>query len=252
MLVLIAIIVGVVAMVSVFVIYQPPAVTHVVTVTTSESNISVSVVDDLTVTGELDMTSKSQPLLPPRVTTSEMNAMTTSQGALVYNTEENNVYIFDGTTWVIVGSPSSVFDPVMVYATRTAGNYNADTTIVFNNQLLDNNNAYDNTTGIFTVPVGKGGTYEIFTRYVISIETQRVIVYLSKNDSTILASSYTNSSPFDDYDNSSLQWVGELMENDNIRVVIDWQGTPGFYLATASFSNAPNSVNSFSVVQLTN
>lgn len=156
MLVLIAIIVGVVAMVSVFVIYQPPVVTHVVTVTTSESNISVSVVDDLTVTGELDMTSKSQPLLPPRVTTSEMNAMTTSQGALVYNTEENNVYIFDGTTWGIVGSPSSVFDPVMVYATRTAGNYNADTTIVFNNQLLDNNNAYDNTTGIFTVPVGKG------------------------------------------------------------------------------------------------
>lgn len=250
MLAIIAIVIAVAALVSVGVIHQTPLTNSVVTVTTTDPDISV--VDDLTVTGELDMTSKSQPLLPPRVTTSEMNTMTTSQGALVYNTDENNVYIFNGSAWNIVGSPSSGFDPVIVYATRTAGNYNADTTIVFNNLLLDTNNAYDNTTGIFTVPAGKGGTYEIFTRYVISIETARVIVYVFKNNSTILASSYTNSSPFDNYDNSSLQWVGELAENDNIRVVIDWQGTPGFYLASTSFTNAPNSVNSFSVVQVTN
>lgn len=244
MLAVIAIIIGVAALVSVFVIYQPPSATPVVTVTTSDPDVSV--VDDLTVTGELDMTSKSQPLLPPRVTTSEMNAMTTSQGALVYNTDENNVYIFDGSTWSIVGSPSSVFDPVMAYATRTAGNYNADTTVVFNNQLLDTNNAYDNTTGIFTVPVGKAGTYEIFTRYVISVGSDRVIVYITKNNSTILASGYTSTTTFD---NSSVQWVGELAENDNVRVNVDWQGSTGFYLGTP-FTNADEGITSFSVVQL--
>lgn len=54
--------------------------------------------------------------------------------------------------------------PVYVSASRAASSTQAisgHTTLVFPAELLDRRNAYDNTTGLFTVPVGQAGQYRI-------------------------------------------------------------------------------------------
>ena len=68
---------------------------------------------------------------------------------------------------------------------------NTDTTIIFDNEILDTDNAYDTSTGIFTVPAGKAGKYFICADITLTA-TQSAAIYrsrITKNGNTILGSS---------------------------------------------------------------
>jgi len=56
---------------------------------------------------ELEIYSKNKGLLIPRLTTTEMNNMGASgaadQGLLIYNTDQNQFYYYDGTAWKAIG-----------------------------------------------------------------------------------------------------------------------------------------------------
>lgn len=56
----------------------------------------------------LDVTSTSKGLLPPRMTATQRDAITTpAQGLMVYNTTANQLQVYNGTTWISASGTSS-------------------------------------------------------------------------------------------------------------------------------------------------
>ena len=56
---------------------------------------------------------------------------------------------------------------------------NTDTTIIFDNEIFDTDNAYDTSTGIFTVPSGEAGKYFICADITLTA-TQSAAIYRSR------------------------------------------------------------------------
>lgn len=63
------------------------------------------------------------------------------------------------------------------------------TTVIFDTEIYDTDSAYDNSTGIFTVPSGKAGKYAFFVTggYSTSADIGVVNFWLSKNDQTAIS-----------------------------------------------------------------
>jgi hypothetical protein len=63
------------------------------------------------------------------------------------------------------------------------------TVVIFDTEIYDTDSAYDNSTGIFTVPSGKGGKYAFFVTggFNSSADIGVVNFWLSKNDQTAIS-----------------------------------------------------------------
>ena len=63
------------------------------------------------------------------------------------------------------------------------------TVVIFDTEIYDTDSAYDNSTGIFTVPSGKGGKYAFFVTggFNSSADIDVVNFWLSKNDQTAIS-----------------------------------------------------------------
>ena len=71
-----------------------------------------------------------------------------------------------GTSALTVDSSGrmGVSNPIYVWARRSDGSLTADGTIIWNDEMIDTANAYNNTTGIFTCP--RDGHYEVHWHYL--------------------------------------------------------------------------------------
>ena len=58
----------------------------------------------VTATGEVKCSSTTAPFYPPVVTTTQRNAMTVTQGAIVYNSTTKKLNFHNGTGWAVVTS----------------------------------------------------------------------------------------------------------------------------------------------------
>jgi len=58
----------------------------------------------VTATGEVKCSSTTAPFYPPVVTTTQRNAMTVTQGAIVYNSTTKKLNFHNGTDWAVVTS----------------------------------------------------------------------------------------------------------------------------------------------------
>jgi len=104
--------------------------TSTLNVTNSDGNSAVFVRDDLRVgintatpdgSAVLDINSTQSGILIPRMTTVQKNGISgPATGLLVFDTDENRFYFYDGTAWVSMvaatsGGGGGGFDPTLIY-----------------------------------------------------------------------------------------------------------------------------------------
>jgi hypothetical protein len=63
------------------------------------NKFQVSTTGDVTVYGELNMTSTTKGFLPPRMTTTQKNAISAIAGLVVYDSTTNKLQCYNGSTW---------------------------------------------------------------------------------------------------------------------------------------------------------
>lgn len=68
----------------------------------------------------LELESNNKVLVITRISTSEMNAISPLRGALIYNTDEECVFVYDGTLWKSLCETSSITSGVTVTTSNTA------------------------------------------------------------------------------------------------------------------------------------
>lgn len=108
-------------------------------------------------TALLDLTSTTQGFLPPRMTTTQRNAIASpATGLIVYNTNTNALNFWDGDSWEAVGVGAG--GGVLVTGTSTTG---ANTTAV-------TNAGFQNYTSTPTLSLPSAGTYYISSHIYIS------------------------------------------------------------------------------------
>ena len=73
-------------------------------------------------TSVLDLTSTAKGFLPPRMTTTQRNAITSpATGLVIYNTSTNVLNNFNGTSWVETGSGTSTVAVAFIKDVKTSG-----------------------------------------------------------------------------------------------------------------------------------
>lgn len=74
----------------------------------------------------VDVTSTTKGFLPPRMTTAQRNAIASpTKGLLIFNTTDNALNAYDGSSWVVVGGQSGGTCPCgTCWAMRDNGSYN--------------------------------------------------------------------------------------------------------------------------------
>jgi hypothetical protein len=98
----------------------------------------------------LDVTSTTQGLLPPRMTTVQRDAIgTPAAGLVVYNTTTSALNVYNGA-WVALSSGASLMAPIVVY--RSSSLTALTGTVIMNAAVTNPASNYDTATGIFTAP----------------------------------------------------------------------------------------------------
>jgi len=112
---------------------------------------------------------------------------------LTLGTSGDTVSIPSGVTIANAGTATGFGDNTpSIKAVRSSGQTIADetsTVVIFDTEIYDTDSAYDNSTGIFTVPSGKGGKYAFFVTggYNSSANIDVVNFWLSKNNQTAIS-----------------------------------------------------------------
>ena len=71
---------------------------------------------------QLDIVSTTKGFLPPRMTTTQMNAISSpATGLVIYNTTENRIYHYDGSAWLKLESISNVWEKWIAWHGNTVG-----------------------------------------------------------------------------------------------------------------------------------
>ncbi len=121
---------------------------------------------------QLDVTSTSRGLLPPRMTTSQRNAIVfPAAGLLVYDTDKNNMYMFDGFEWVpLVFAPGGFNTPASREAIDGAANDNVGYSVAINGNYA--------VVGAYTADVGanvnQGAAYIFFRNNGVWTQQKKV------------------------------------------------------------------------------
>lgn len=97
-------------------------------------------------------------------------------------------FISDGANWNIFSRNETVFATATGNpASATSGNI-----IIVPTESNDSHNAYDGTTGRFTVPPGQGGTYEVFFNGTLTAVTHSVFLYKNASIGDLITSGNAN------------------------------------------------------------
>ena len=129
-------------------------------------------------------------------------------------------------------------------STQTLSN-NTNTTVVFDNEVIDTDSGYDTSTGIFTVPSGKGGKYFVCAAPTLTA-TQSAAIYrtmITKNGtSTVVArgdirpgDSISFSSGFGE-NTPPCSAILDLSASDTLRVIVRIESGNGDLRVSSSSS----------------
>lgn len=112
----------------------------------------------------------------PKDTLTNLTALTRKEATLVFDTVSQTVFYDDGITLTQIGTPAKVL--AVAYL---ASNYapSGDSPIIYDTVLKDTHSAYNNTTGIFTVPTGQDGDYKVSVTVYVNANAGQIIVYLN-------------------------------------------------------------------------
>ncbi len=100
----------------------------------------------------LDVSSTTKGFLPPRMTTTQRNAITSpAAGLTVFDTDLDNLYVYNGAQWIAIGeqNPSSAFT---VYKTSDQTGMVNNDTITWDATYLDVNGDFDLANNRFVAP----------------------------------------------------------------------------------------------------
>ena len=90
-------------------------IANLVTVNASVADIDVCTMDNINVsTATVGGLTANNSFYPPRVTTAEKTALSVNQGAVVYDTDEEKLYSYDGSAWNVAAG--ATFDPASLQA----------------------------------------------------------------------------------------------------------------------------------------
>ena len=146
-------------------------------VTKAQSNIGIGTLTPAA-SAKLDVSSTTQGMLTPRMTTAQRNAIASpATGLLVYQTDGTaGFYFYNGTAWTTVGGNSTTLNSFELSVTKTSGETQvtnpgtnlavvADAVTFSNTQgtgaALTGSNSWNGSTGTFTVGSGGAGLYQV-------------------------------------------------------------------------------------------
>jgi len=172
--------------------------------------------------------------------TSTMQIGSTNTTTINIGVSGDTVNIPSGVTIANAGTATGFGDNTpSLKAVRGSGQTIATSTstvVIFDTEIYDTDSGYDNSTGIFTVPSGKGGKYAFFVTggYNSSADIDVVNFWLSKNDQTAISATAGLAMGIDvhhngtDASNQSQQVSGcfNLAATDTVRVYA-WQNYGG-------------------------
>jgi hypothetical protein len=129
-------------------------------------------------------------------------------------------------------------------STQTISN-NTNTTVIFDNEVIDTDSGYDTSTGIFTVPSGKGGKYFICAAPTLTAAGAATIfrTFITKNGtSTVVARGDIR--PGDNgvggfgENTPPCSAILDLSASDTLRVIVRFEGGNGNERISNSSSGA--------------
>lgn len=135
----------------------------------------------------LEIESTTGALVPPRMTSAQMNALTPLEGAVVFNISENAMYIYTDANWVpINGSPSIVLNR-QGGTIQTGHNQFYNFPLNENHVLVDDDNVYT-VLGNGSIRVNKSGTYffnAAFSSSNVPNGAKKYIILVRRNGANI-------------------------------------------------------------------
>ena len=124
----------------------------------------------------------SASLYPPRLTTVAREALSPSEGAVVYDTDLDGLYVYDGTAWKqVTPDPTTPFDPnSLLIKLTTLTNFTTSSTDFSTGWTVISNTADISFSGGVITP-NTAGTYRIYLSALVSngiATTQNCSLYL--------------------------------------------------------------------------
>lgn len=177
------------------------------TLSFSQVGINTSTPDDGSV---LQIDSTTGAFVPPRMTSTEMNAIPTPlEGAMVYNTTTSSYYVFKNNVWSPQSSRTLIINrnfPNSNNALATPNNTYVNFPIG-TADVISNNSEVFNVTGNGTIEISQAGNY-LFTaslsspnmpngntKYILALEVNNTLVgYLNRGVATLQSSDYWGTS----------------------------------------------------------
>jgi len=124
---------------------------------------------------------------------------------------------------------------------------NTNTTVIFDNEVIDTDSGYDTSTGIYTVPSGKGGKYFICAAPTLTAASSATIfrAFVTKNGtSTVVARGDIRPGDAISYSNGFAEntppcsAIVDLSAGDTLRVIVRFEGGNGNERISNSSSGA--------------
>jgi len=146
--------------------------------TPADSSVTASKLGSLAVTGAKLNTDVISAQTALGATPADTDELLVSDAGVLKRVDYSHIKGFVNTPSLkaVRGSAQSIAD-------------SASTVVIFDTEIYDTDSAYDDSTGIFTVPSGKGGKYwfGVTGGYSTSADISDVNFWLSKNDQTAIS-----------------------------------------------------------------
>ena len=165
----------------------------------------------------------------------------TSSGTLTLGTSGDTFSIPSGVTLSNSGTASGFgLDGTPNFLASLTGSHtpanNVETTAVYNTVAYDSDSGYDNTTGEYTIPSGKGGKYLFSASWNATTTTTKArhrVIYLFKNGSEI----FENLDSSDDHASSPnmakfINLLVDVSAGDVLKVRYNFRTTTSFSAIT--------------------
>lgn len=190
----------------------------------------------------LDVQSTTQGVLTPRMTTAQMNAISSpATGLTIYNTDFSSMATYNGTTWTY--GFGNLLTGVNFLATNLVGiSATADVTkLVFTTKNTDTNSAYNTTTGEYTIP--EDDYYTVYSKTDVAMSGYNGLA-IWKNSTKLATGTMVYSGPL--FQNVTVQYSGTFAKGDVVTI------RPYNYAGAATATFGTNSANGdlFSVFKL--
>lgn len=211
----------------------------------SSSSVSIGSGSVANASSLLDLSSTTKGMLPPRMTTTQRNAVSSpATGLVVYNTTTNELNLYDGGSWVPVGSGGGSFSDSYVRLNSPNGFGSTNTRIRRFTNAIDNVGTdityADSATNGTSITVNSSGIYAF--SYCEEGNTGAPLFGLSLNSASLTTNieALTNteimalSNAGTGNDRQCIAWTGYLDASDVVRPHTNESGGGTFITANIS------------------